>query len=247
MKKAKKLKGISKWGTGIDSIDKKSALSLGIKVLRVKDVFADPVSDTVISYILLYSRKIIEKDKLIRSNKWEKTESYTLKEKSLGVIGSGHIGKAVILKAASLGMKVYVNDIKPVPKYLQELNNVEVTDFNFLLKNSDFISLHCDLNSTSFHLISNKELKMMKSGTIIINTCRGEVIDQPALENALEKKIIFGAALDVFETEPLPNNSKLRKLDNVFLSPHNSNASPSVFNKVDKLSIQNLFSGIVSN
>ena len=129
----------------------------------------------------------------------------------------------------------------------QNISSTYLEQILLLLKNSDFISLHCDLNSTSFHLISNKELKMMKSGTIIINTCRGEVIDQPALENALEKKIIFGAALDVFETEPLPNNSKLRKLDNVFLSPHNSNASPSVFNKVDKLSIQNLFSGIVSN
>ena len=93
-------------------------------------------------------------------------------------------------------------------------------------------------------MIGTDELKLMKPNSVLINTSRGEIIDQSALEDALQKKEIFGAALDVFEIEPLPEESKLRKLDNVFLSPHNSNASPIVFNKVDELSINNLFLGL---
>ena len=244
LKKAKKLKVISKWGTGIDSIDKKSATSMGIKVSNVNNVFADPVSETVLSYILLHCRKILEKDRLVKNDKWEKVDSYTLKEKSLGVIGAGHIGSALVEKASKLGMKVFINDIKPVSSNLQKLQNIELVDFNFLIKNSDFISLHCDLNTSSFHLISYNEMKIMKPNAVIINTCRGEVIDQKALERALKEKIISGACLDVFEKEPLPKKSNLRNYENVLLSPHNSNGSPYVYDKVDKLSIENLFDGM---
>ena len=115
------------------------------------------------------------------------------------------------------------------------------------MKHSDYVTLHCDLNNSSFHLIGADELKLMKPNSVLINTSRGEVIAQTALEKALEKKEIFGAALDVFEVEPLPEESKLRELDNVFLSPHNSNGSPQVFNKVDELSLNNLFYGMLGS
>ena len=114
LESAKGLKVISKWGTGIDSIDKINAEKLGIKVLRVKDVFSEPVSDTVLAYILLFSRKIIEKNNLVKNHEWKKTESYTLKEKSLGIIGLGHIGKTVAKKAHSLGMEVFGYDIREI-------------------------------------------------------------------------------------------------------------------------------------
>ena len=244
LESAKRLKVISKWGTGIDSIDKINAEKLGIKVLRVKDVFSEPVSDTVLAYILLFSRKIIEKNQLVRNNKWEKTESHTLKEKSLGVIGMGHIGKAVANKALALGMKVFGNDIRKISRDYVKNTGIKMVELNELLKHADFVTLHCDLNKTSFHLISKNELKIMKPESILINTSRGEVIEQSALENALQNKVISGAALDVFEVEPLPKDSLLREMRNVLLSPHNSNGSPSVFNNVDKLSIHNLFEGL---
>ena len=244
LKQAKRLKVISKWGTGIDTIDKNAAEKLDIEVLRVKDVFSEPVSDTVLAYILLFSRKIIEKNHLVRNNKWEKTESHTLKEKSLGVIGMGHIGKVVAQKALALGMKVYGNDVREISRDFVKKTDIEMVNLNELLTNADFITLHCDLNNSSFHLIGEKELKIMKSESVLINTSRGEVIDQSALEDALQNNEISGAALDVFEVEPLPEESILRKMNNVFLSPHNSNGSPSVFNNVDKLSIQNLFDGL---
>ena len=244
LKQTKRLKVISKWGTGIDSIDKDAAERLGIKVLRVKDVFSEPVSDTVLAYILLFSRKIIEKNHLVRNNKWEKTESHTLKEKSLGIIGVGHIGKVVAQKALALGMKVYGNDIRKISRDYVKNTDIEMVNLNELLTNSDFVTFHCDLNNSSFHLIGEKELKIMKPESVLINTSRGEVIDQSALEDALQNNGISGAALDVFEVEPLPEESILRKMNNVFLSPHNSNGSPRVFNKVDECSINNLFIGL---
>ncbi len=244
LNKAKKLKVISKWGTGIDSIDSTAAEKLGIKVLRVRDVFSEPVSDTVLAYILLFSRKIIDKNQSVRNNKWEKTKSYTLKEKSLGVIGLGHIGNIVAQKALALGMKVFGNDKRKISIDFARRTGIKIVSLNELLKHSDFVTLHCNLDETSFHLIGEDQFKIMKSDSIIINTSRGKVINQNALEKALQAKEIAGAALDVFEVEPLPNESILRKLNNVFLSPHNSNASPEVFNKVDELSIRNLFDGL---
>ncbi len=242
----KKLKVISKWGTGIDSIDKNYAENHNIKVLRVKDIFSEPVSDTVLAYILLFSRKIIEKHNLVKNNLWEKVESYTLKEKSLGIIGLGHIGKLIAKKASVLGMKVYGNDVSDVSNDFVKETGIKIVELKTLLKESDFITLHCDLNDSSFHLIGSSEIKLMKKNSVIINTSRGEIIDQPALEKALQNNIILGAALDVFEIEPLPNDSVLKGMDNVMLSPHNSNASPMIFDKVDIASINNLFNGLTN-
>jgi len=244
LKSAKKLKVISKWGTGIDSIDKNSAEKLDVQVLRVKDIFSEPVSDTVLAYILLFSRNIIEKNNLVQSLKWEKTESYTLKERSLGIIGLGHIGKIIAKKALSLGMEVFGYDILSNSLDSEFRSKINLVDLNDLLKQSDFVTLHTDLNESSYHIINKNTLKFMKPNSVIINTSRGEVINQSDLEVALEKNQILGAALDVFEVEPLPKNSKLRNMKNVLLSPHNSNASPKVFNEVDKQSIKNLFKGL---
>jgi D-3-phosphoglycerate dehydrogenase / 2-oxoglutarate reductase len=244
LQSAKKLKVISKWGTGIDSIDKNSAEKLDVQVLRVKDIFSEPVSDTVLAYILLFSRNIIEKNNLVQSLKWEKTESYTLKERSLGIIGLGHIGKIIAKKALSLGMEVFGYDILSNSLDSEFRSKINLVDLNDLLKRSDFVTIHTDLNESSYHIINKNTLKLMKPNSVIINTSRGEVINQSDLEVALEKNQIFGAALDVFEVEPLPKNSKLRNMKNVLLSPHNSNASPKVFNEVDKQSIKNLFKGL---
>ena len=244
IKRAKKLKVISKWGTGIDSIDITAATKKKIKVLRVKDAFSEPVSDTVLAYILLFARKIIAKDKFVRLNKWDKIESFTLKEKSLGIIGMGHIGQAVAKKALALGMTVFGNDDKNTANILSKSTDIKMLKLHELLKKSDFVTLHCDLNKSSYHLIGKNELKLMKKDSILINTSRGEVINQQDLEYSLINKEISGAALDVFEFEPLPRENILRKIDNVFLSPHNSNASPSVFEFVNKKSIDNLLLGI---
>jgi len=241
--RASNLKVISKWGTGIDSIDSDAAKKLGIKVYRVKDAFGAPVSDTVLSYILLISRQILEKDSVVRSNNWRKIPSFALAERTIGIIGLGHIGKEVARKAYAMGMKVYFYDRFDISLKGKE-KEYESKPLNDLLAICDFVSIHCDLNNNTFHLIGRKEFKLMKKDSIIINTARGPIINQKDLINALDEDLIGGAALDVFEKEPLPKTSKLRNFKNVFLSPHNSNASPETFKKVDIEAIKNIFKGL---
>ncbi len=245
LKKANKLKAISKWGTGIDSIDSVAAEQLGIKVRRVVGVFADPVADSVLTYMLLFSRKVVEKDKLVRAGDWYKVKSFTLREQSLGVIGVGHIGKAVVRRAAAFGMKIYCCDIKTVSQeFLAETGAQQVT-LEELLAQADFVSLNCDLNKSSHHLINQNSLKLMKPNAVLINTARGPLVNEAALIQALSTRQIGGAALDVFEVEPLPIDSQLRTFQNVLLSPHNSNGSVDVFNRVDQAAIQNLLEELV--
>ena len=242
LKNSKKLKIISKWGTGIDSIDIDSAKNLGIKVYRVKDVFGAPLSDTVLAYILLVSRKILEKDEVVRKKDWRKIASFTLAERSLGIIGLGHVGKEVARKAQALGMKVFFTDIRDIKLEGREKEYI-CSELKDLLSSCNFISIHCDLNKTSLHLIGKEELKLMKKDAVIINTARGSIIKEEELIHALEKEVIGGAALDVFEKEPLLNSSQLREFKNVFLSPHNSNSSPETFKKVDTEAIRNILVG----
>ncbi|MFC2156813.1 phosphoglycerate dehydrogenase [Acidobacteriota bacterium] len=244
MNSAPRLKVISKWGTGVDSIDAEAAGRLGIRVFRTAGAFADPVSDTVLGYILMFARSIIPKDKTVRRGIWQKVPSVTLKESTLGVIGVGHIGKAVVKRAVAFGMRVLGNDIIDLPGEFLDETGLQPVPLEELLKESDFVSLNCDLNPTSLHLIGKRELEWMKSSAILINTARGPVIDEPALSEALGTFQIAGAALDVFEEEPLPEDSPLRRMDNCFFSPHNANSSPEVFKIVHDLSIANLLEGL---
>ena len=132
IKSANKLKVISKWGTGIDSINTKAAKENGIEVQRVADIFGPPVSETVIGYILLFNRNLIEKDNVVRENRWSKVESFLMSEKTLGIVGLGHIGQQVAKKALSFGMKVQFFDIKDI-EIPDEINLINKVSFDELL------------------------------------------------------------------------------------------------------------------
>ena len=237
--KAKKLKVIVKWGTGIDSINKEYAESKGIKVFNTPNAFTEPVSDTVIGFMLCFARNIINSDKIMKQGKWEKIKGFTLQEKTLGIIGVGNIGRRVAEKAKVFGMKIIRNDIKKI-----EDPPCKMVSLNELLEQADFVSINCDLNETSYHLINIEKLNLMKKDAIIINTARGPIIKEEDLILALKNKIIAGAALDVFEYEPLPEDSPLRKMDNVILSPHNSNSSKLFWDKVHRNSLNMLYKGL---
>jgi D-3-phosphoglycerate dehydrogenase / 2-oxoglutarate reductase len=223
---ASRLKVISKWGTGIDSIDKEACKTRGILVCNTPGAFTDPVADTVMGYILSFARNIISIDRDMKKGNWRKISGVSLRESTLGVIGVGNIGKAVVRRAVSFGMRVLGNDIVKMPKSFIYKTGIKLVSKEKLLKNSDFVSLNCDLNPTSFHLIGNKELSLMKKSAYLINTARGPIIEEKALIKALKQKKIAGAALDVFEMEPLQKNSPLRSMENVILAPHNANSSP---------------------
>ena len=239
-----RLKVISKWGTGIDSIDKVAAERLGIQVRNTPNAFTLPVADSVLAYMLAFARRQPWMDREIKAGRWEKIPGRSLSECTLGVIGVGNIGKAVIRRARPFGMKLLGNDIIPIaPDFVVE-NNVDMTSLEDLLARADFISLNADLNSTSRHIINVRTLALMKPNAVLINTARGPLVDEPALTAALQSGKIAGAALDVFEVEPLPLESPLVKLDNVMLAPHNTNSSPSAWERVHWNTIRNLLESL---
>ncbi len=241
---APRLKVISKWGTGIDSIDKSIADTLGISVFRTTNAFTTPVSDSVLAYILAFSRKQPWLDRNVKKGDWKKIPGKSLVESTLGVIGVGNIGKAVLKKARVFNMRLLGNDIVPISQEFTKKYEVDMVRLEDLLCQADFISINCDLNSTSRHLINGKMLSLMKPSAVIINTARGPIIDETALIDVLEEKKIAGAALDVFEIEPLPGDSPFLSMDQVMLAPHNSNSSPLARETVHWNTIRNLLIGL---
>jgi D-3-phosphoglycerate dehydrogenase len=241
---APRLKVISKWGTGIDSIDREAAKKLDISVRNTPDAFTEAVADSVLGYILAFARRGPWLDKSMKSGEWKKLLSVSLSERTLGVIGVGRIGKSVLRRAKSFGMSMLGNDIVEMPpQFLAEVN-VKMTSLDELLSASDFVSLNCDLNPSSHHIIDAAAIGKMKPGAVLVNTARGPLIDEPALVAALQGGQLAGAALDVFEKEPLPAASPLLKMPNVMLAPHNSNASPAAWERVHWNTIRNLLDGL---
>jgi D-3-phosphoglycerate dehydrogenase len=239
-----RLKVISKWGTGIDSIDKVYANSVGVMVGNTPNAFTLSVADSVLGYILAFSRRLSSMDQAMKSGLWDKIPGRSLSECTLGVIGVGNVGKAVIRRAKAFGMKLLGNDIKEIePDFILE-QGMKMVSLDNLMKQSDFISVNCDLNETSVHLINENTLSFVKKEAVLINTARGPIVDENALIKWLQLGKISGAALDVFEVEPLPQNSPLLLMENVMLAPHNSNSSPQAWERVHWNSIKNLLIGL---
>jgi len=241
---APRLKVISKWGTGIDSIHEETCAKLGIKIGRTLNAFTIPVADSVLGYMLAFSRKQPWMDKAMKAGVWQKIPGKALHEQVLGIIGVGNIGKAVTRRARAFGMTVYGNDILEIDHVFIAETGIKMVPLDELIRNSDFISVNCDLNPSSFHLINAESLKGAKPGSILINTARGPIVNEDDLVKALNSGKLFGAALDVFEVEPLPHNSPLISMDNVMIAPHNTNSSPSAWERVHWNTIRNLLEGL---
>jgi len=237
---APKLKVLSKWGTGIDSIDQEACKRMGIAVRNTPNAFSEPVADSVLGYILNFARHLPWMDRLMRHGQWTKMPSIALRECTLGVIGVGNVGKAVVRRATAFGMRLLGNDLVEMPFDFLAENQIDMVSKEELLQQADFVSLNCTLNPTSFHLISDNEFALMKHTAVIVNTARGPIIDEPALIRALQSEQISGAALDVYETEPLPAESPLLRMDNVMLASHNANSSPEAWERVHQNTVQNL-------
>lgn len=241
---APRLKVISKWGTGIDSIDVEAAARRGIPVRNTPNAFSEPVADTVMGYILLFARRFDVMDREIRQGHWRKPQLISLCETMLGVIGVGNCGKTVVRRAVAFGMCVLGNDLVEMPADFLASTGIQMVSLEQLLQEADFVSLNPTLNPTSYHLINKDTLALMKPTAYLINTSRGPVVDEPALVEALRERRIAGAALDVFEEEPLPPDSPLRDLDNCLLAPHNANSSPRAWRGVHENTIRNLLDGL---
>jgi D-3-phosphoglycerate dehydrogenase len=244
MRAAPRLRVISKWGTGIDSIDTRAAAQLGIRVCYTPNAFTDAVADTTMGYILSFARGLLSMDRDVRLGLWTKPNLLSLSECTLGVVGVGNIGKAVVHRARAFGTRVIGRDPVPVDSSFIAETGLVMTSLRELLNEADFVSLHCDLNPTSFHLIGRNELRAMKSSAYLINTARGPIIDEPALVASLREKWIAGAALDVFEVEPLPADSPLREFPNCLFATHNANNSREAVKRVHESTISNLLNAL---
>lgn len=241
---APRLKVISKWGTGVDSIHAETCSRLGVKLGRTPNAFTLPVADTVMGYILAFSRRQPWMDKAMKACVWDKIPGKALHEQSLGIIGVGTIGKTLARRARAFGMKIFGTDIVDIDHVFIAETGIQMTDLATLMANSDYISVNCDLNPTSYHLINAESLSFAQSSAVLINTARGPIVDEPALIAALQSGNLGGAALDVFEVEPLPHDSPLLKMDNVMLAPHNANSSPAAWERVHWNTIKNLLDGL---
>jgi len=239
---AQKLKGIVRYGIGVDNIDLKAAAEKGVLVANVPDYCITTVAEHTFALLLALTRKIINADKFVRDGSWGLTEELRGTElggKVYGIIGLGRIGREVATRAKAFKMKVIAYDPYVTKDEVDELN-VELVDLDTLLRKSDFISIHAPLTEETRNMIGERELHMMKKTAYLINVARGHIVDENMLYKALTSGWIAGAALDVFEKEPPdPNNPLVRaKLDNVVLTPHIAAYTEESFLKLEMSAVE---------
>ena len=215
------VKIIARVGVGLDNIDTNYAESKGIKILNASEAAMNAVSELVIGHMLALSRNIPKANDGIKNGKWLKKELVggELRGKYLGIVGVGNIGRNVGRIAKCLRMNLLGYDIYPINQdYVREVGLIK-TDLRTLLENSDFVTFHVPLTEKTRHFINSETLSYMKPTAFLINTSRGEIVDEESLFRTLSDKRIAGAALDVFEVEP-PTNTNLIQLPNIICSPH---------------------------
>jgi lactate dehydrogenase-like 2-hydroxyacid dehydrogenase len=243
-----KLKMIANYAVGYNNIDIETATKNKIPVSNTPGVLTDTTAEMAWALVFAASRRIVEADKFTRKGKfkgWDPMLMHGLDitGKTLGVIGTGRIGTAFALKSKGFNMNVlYTDHHRSI--ILEKQINAKKVQLKELLKKSDIISLHVPLIDSTHHLISEKELKMMKETAILINTSRGPVVDEKALIKALENKWIFSSGLDVYENEPnVPE--RLIKLDNVVLQPHSASATIQTRTNMALIAAKNMIEGLI--
>jgi D-3-phosphoglycerate dehydrogenase len=223
----RKCRVISRYGIGVDMIDLEAATEHGIPVCNVPDFCMDEVSTHTIGFLLNLNRHILPHHLHVRSGNWGHPPGGAparLPGQVLGVVGLGNIGRVVARRAKCLGLKVLASDPYLEPEQAGELG-VELVELSDLLRQSDYVTLHCPLSAETHHLIGPGQLALMQPSAFLINMARGPIVDQAALYRALVDGIIAGAALDVLEQEPPAPDDPLLQLDNVLFTPHTSSWS----------------------
>jgi D-3-phosphoglycerate dehydrogenase len=216
----KNLKIIARAGVGLDTIDVQAANARGIKLINAPEAPTIAVAELVIGLMISWARHLPIADKTMKQSKWEKAQlmGSELDGKTLGIIGTGRIGQAVGYRAKAFLMDILAYDVRQNAEFVRE-TGARYVNLEELLRKSDFVSLHVPAIPQTRHMIGRSEFELMKPSAVLINTSRGEVIDEAALVSALQEGKIAGACLDVYEHEP-PKDSPLLKLQNVILTPH---------------------------
>ncbi len=218
----KKCKIIVRYGVGVDSIDTQAATEHGIYVANIPDYGLEDVADHTMALLLAAARKLVYLHQKVINGEWDYTTSkplFRLRGKTLGLLAFGNIARMVALKAKAFGINVQACD-PHIDKDIATEYDVKLIDFDTMIKTSDFISIHAPVTPATYNLFNMNIFKQMKPNCILVNTARGALINESDLVEALEKKYIAGAALDVTHPEPIKADSKLKKLDNVIITPH---------------------------
>ncbi|WP_324734780.1 D-2-hydroxyacid dehydrogenase [Thermococcus sp. SY098] len=218
---AEKLKVIGRAGVGLDNIDLEAAKEKGIEVVNSPAASSRSVAELTWALILAVARKVAFADRKMREGTWAKKQcmGIELEGKTIGIIGFGRIGYNVAKIAKGFGMKILLYDVIKNYERAEEVGG-KFVELEELLRESDVVTIHVPLLDSTYHLIDEEKLKLMKKNAILINPARGPIVDTEALVKALKEGWIYGAGLDVFEEEPLPKDHPLTKLDNVVLTPH---------------------------
>lgn len=243
---ADRLEVISKWGIGTDNIDESAAEKTGVSIYNTPGAFADEVADVVIGYAILLTRQLHSIDRQVRSGRWACPRGVSLGDRTMGIVGVGSIGAAVARRAAAHEMQVVGNDIQPISENLKTQTGITSVEIMTLFEQADIVSLNCPLTEQTEGLVGEAELTRLGPEGYLINTARGELINEAELIAALKNGHISGAALDVFEQEPLPSEHPLTQLDNVILGSHNAQNTVEAVAEVNDRAISNLISGLSS-
>jgi phosphoglycerate dehydrogenase-like enzyme len=230
------LRLVSIWGTGTDNVDLAAARRLGIRVTNTPGVSAVAVAEHTLALIMAVAKRIVQVDQQVRQGQWPRAMVTELRGKTLGLIGTGAIGREVARLGAGIGMRVIAWSFHPRGDVAEWVSLDEV------FRQSDVLSIHVRLSPETSGLIRREHFELMRPGAILINTARGGVVNEPDLVQALQTNRIAGAGLDVFAVEPLPPDSPLSKLPNVVLSPHAAGITPEATEAGLALAIENVFS-----
>jgi glyoxylate reductase len=242
---APNLRIIAQYAVGFDNIDLKAATKRGIYVTNTPEVLTETTADFAFALMLAVARRVAEADKYVRNGKWKVAWhplmmlGEDVHGRTLGIVGLGRIGCAVARRAKGFDMKILYYDVIRREDLERELG-IKYVDLETLLRESDFVTIHTPLTPETYHLIGEKQLRMMKKTAFLINTSRGKVVDQKALYKALKEGWIAGAALDVFEQEPISMDDPLLELENVVLAPHIASATHETRSKMAEIVAENL-------
>lgn len=244
----KSLKVISQMAVGYDNVDVSAATTRGIPVGNTPGVLTETTADFAFTLLMATARNVVQGTNYVKSGKW-RTWGPTLLmgqdiyNATLGIVGFGRIGQAVAKRSKGFNMRILYYDSYPLERVDRRLT-AEKRDFNNLLTESDFVSIHVPLTHETYHLISEREFNLMKPSSILINTSRGSVVDFKALLHALKDSRIAGAALDVTEPEPIPVDDPLLALDNCLIVPHIASSSFATRSRMSMMAAENLKAGL---
>ncbi|MGA2134124.1 MAG: D-glycerate dehydrogenase [Bryobacteraceae bacterium] len=239
---------IANVAVGYDNIDVPAATRHGILVTHTPDVLTDTTADFAFALLLAAARRVVEGHHFVHSGQWNKWRvdllvGQDVHHRTLGIFGMGRIGQAVAKRATGFSMGIVYHDVRRAPEAVEKALGLVWAPADQLLREADFITMHVPLMPETRHMIGAREFAMMKPTAIFVNSSRGPVVDEPALADALERRVIAGAGIDVFENEPKVYPALL-KLENVVLAPHIASASVDTRIKMSMMAAENAVAGI---